>query len=286
MSLPPWSMAPVALLAAAAVALGLWMILGPRASHERPWQEEHAVLPEFVVEGDRLTVRGVRNFRWSGPAEFEPAWEERVYDLRTLNGVWYALTPFSRNWRGPAHSLLSFQFGEDTFLAVSVEARREEGESYSLLKGLARRFELLYVVGDERDLLGVRAIHRDDQVFLYPMEVDSQGARALLLDMAERANGLRETPEFYNTATNNCTTRIVEHVNRVAPGRVPGSWRILLPGYSDELAWELGLIRTGLSLEETRARWHVNQRARRWSQDPDFSLRIREESAPTEPAGG
>jgi len=151
--------------------------------------------------------------------------------------------------------------------------------------GLARRFDLLYVVGDERDLLGVRVVHRNDQVFLYPMEVDSQGARALLLDMAERANRLRETPEFYNTATNNCTTRIVEHVNRVAPGRVPGSWRILLPGYSDELAWELGLIRTGLSLEDTRARWYVNQRARHWSQDPDFSLRIREESVPVEPTG-
>lgn len=286
MSLPPWPVTSLALLAALGLALGLWFVLGPRASHERAWQEEHAVLPEFLVEGDRLTVRGVRNFRWTGPTEFEPAWEERVYDLRTLNGVWYALTPFSRNWRGPAHSLLSFQFGNDTFLAISVEARREQGEQYSLLKGLARRFELLYVVGDERDLLGVRAVHRDDQVFVYPMEVDGAGARALLMDMAEQANRLRERPEFYNTATNNCTTRIVDHVNRVAPGRVPGSWRILLPGYSDELAWELGLIRTGLSLEDTRARWHVNQRARQWHDAPDFSLRIREASAPLEPAEG
>lgn len=286
MSLPPWSVAPVALLVTTALALGLWLTLGPRASHQRAWQEEHAILPEFLVEGDRLTVRGVRNFRWTGPAEYHPAWEERVYDLRTLNGVWYALTPFSRSWRGPAHSLLSFQFGEDTFLAISVEARREEGEVYSLLKGLARRFELLYVVGDERDLLGVRAVHRDDQVFLYPMQVDGAGARALLLDMAEHANRLRDTPEFYNTATNNCTTRIVDHVNRVAPGRVPGSWRILLPGYSDELAWELGLIRTEQSLDETRARWHVNQRARLWQDHPEFSVRIREDPAAVEPAGG
>lgn len=286
MSLPPWSVAPVALLVTVGLALGLWLALGPRASHQRPWQEEHAVLPEFVVEGDRLTVRGVRNFRWTGPAEFQPAWEERVYDLRTLHGVWYALTPFSRNWRGPAHSLLSFQFGDDTFLAISVEARREEGEEYSLLKGLARRFELLYVVGDERDLLGVRAVHRDDQVFLYPMEVNREGARALFLDMAERANRLRDTPEFYNTATNNCTTRIVDHVNTVAPGRVPGSWRVLLPGYSDELAYELGLIRTQLSLKDTRARWLVNQRARRWPDDDAFGVRIREEPEPVDPSGG
>jgi len=277
MTLPSWPLAPWALIAGGLLVVALlWIVLGPRPSHQRDWQPEHAVLPEFVIRGETMTVRGVRNFRWLDGSTFEAEWEERSYDLGSLRGVWYALTPFSRNWRGPAHSLLSFQFGDDTFLAISVEARRERGEQYSLWKGMARRFELLYVVGDERDLLGVRAVHREDQLFLYPMRVDSAGARALLLEMAESANRIREAPEFYHTVTNNCTTRIVDHVNTVAPGRVPRSWRILLPGYSDELAHELGLIETDLSLEDARGRWFVNERARRWVDDPGFGVRIRE----------
>lgn len=280
MPLPPWTLTLLVSGLAVAGLAGLWSRLGPRPSHERNWQREHAVLPHFRVEGDRVTVEGVRNFRWRSAREFDERWEERSYRLSELSGVWYVLTPFSKSWRGPAHSLLSFQFGDHDFLAVSVEARREEGESYGLLKGMARRFELIYVAGDERDLVGVRAIHRGDQVYVYPVDVSLEGARALFLSMADSANRIRENPEFYHTLTNNCTTRIVHHVNRVAPGRVPRSWRILLPGYSDELAHRLGLLATDLPLERARARWHVNQRARAWEGHPDFSVRIREEGGP------
>lgn len=277
MPLPSWSAPLVVVVLVVLVAAGLWSWLGPRPSNARNWQAEHSVLPEFVVDGDRMTVRGIRNFRWTSATTFEPAWEEREYSLDELSGVWYVLTPFSKSWRGPAHSLLSFQFGDDDFLAISVEARRQEGESYSLLKGMARRFELIYVAGDERDLVGVRAIHRGDQVYTYPVDVSLEGARNLLLSMADSANALRERPEFYHTVTNNCTTRIVDHVNLVAPGRVPRSWKVVLPGYSDELAHGLGLLATPLPLEEARARWHVNERARRAEGAPDFSARIRAE---------
>lgn len=274
---PSWSAPLVLVVVVLLVAAGLWAWLGPRPSNARNWQAEHSVLPEFVVDGDRMTVRGIRNFRWTSATTFEPAWEEREYSLDELSGVWYVLTPFSKSWRGPAHSLLSFQFGDDDFLAISVEARRQEGESYSLLKGMARRFELIYVAGDERDLVGVRAIHRGDQVYAYPVDVSLEGARNLLLSMADSANALRDRPEFYHTVTNNCTTRIVDHVNLVAPGRVPRSWKVVLPGYSDELAHGLGLLATPLPLEQARARWHVNERARHAEGAPDFSVRIRAE---------
>lgn len=272
--MPSWT-ASLLVVAVVLVAVGLWSWLGPRPSNARNWQPEHSVLPEFTLDGSLLTVRGVRNFSWRSASDFEPAWEEREYPVDELRGVWYVLTPFSKSWRGPAHSLLSFQFGDDTFLAISVEARRQVGESYSLLKGMARRFELIYVAGDERDLIGVRAIHRGDQVYVYPVDVSLEGARALLMSMADSANALRERPEFYHTITNNCTTRIVDHVNLVAPGRVPRSWKVILPGYSDGLAYGLGLLDTPLSLDDARARWHVNERAIHAGESPDFSLRIR-----------
>ncbi len=246
-------------------------------SHDRIWAPEQSVLPVFRVEGERLLVSGVRNFRWLTAERFEGGWEDRSYELSDLERVWFVLTPFSTHWRGPAHTLLSFQFGESDFLSISIEARRERGEQYGMLKGLFRHFELIYVAGDERDVIGLRAVYRSDQVYLYPTRVSPDGARALLLSMAESANRLREIPEFYNTFTNNCLTRIVRHVNAVAPRRLPRwSPRLMMPGFSDTLAWRLGLLDVEGSLEAARKRWFVNDRARLAIDEPDFSLRIRE----------
>ena len=57
--------------------------------------------------------------------------------------------------------------------------------------------------------------------------------------------------------------------------RVPLSYKVLLPAYSDELAHDLGLIDTDLSLEDARHRFRINDRAERFADDPEFSTRIR-----------
>ena len=60
---------------------------------------------------------------------------------------------------------------------------------------------------------------------------------------------------------------------------MPFSLKVLFPGYSDRLAYDLGLIDTDLPFERARERFHVNARALRWGDSPDFSLRIRETAA-------
>jgi hypothetical protein len=47
-------------------------------------------------------------------------------------------------------------FGDDRYLCLSVEARKEVGERYSVLLSFFCRFELIYVIGDERDLVRLR----------------------------------------------------------------------------------------------------------------------------------
>jgi hypothetical protein len=54
---------------------------------------------------------------------------------------------------------------------------------------------------------------------------------------------------------------------------------VLFPGYSDRLAYDLGLIDSDLPFDQARARFQVNARALRWGDSPDFSLRIREPAA-------
>jgi hypothetical protein len=161
------------------------------------------------------------------------------------------------------------------YVAISVEARREVGETYGAVPGLLKRFELLYVVGDERDLIGQRAVIDGDETELYPVKTTPEKMRLMFVAMLERANTLREHPEFYNTATNNCTSNLVEHVNAISPHKVPYGVKTLLPGYADEVAAAVGLLDTELSIAEARRRYRINDRARAaWGRE-DFSAAIR-----------
>ena len=246
-----------------------------RPSHDRDWQEVHARMPRAEFDGPRVTIRDVRAFEWpSGGGEPVPRWEDRTYDLAAVSSVWYVLTPFSTDWRGPAHAFLSFGFDDGRYLAISVEARRERGEEYSMRRGLLKGYELTYVIGDERDLIGSRVLHQRDDVFVYPGRATREAARALLVAMLERANALAEQPEFYGTLRRNCTTAILDHVNSLAERPIRYGPRILLPGYSDVVALRHGLLDTDLPIEEARRRFRVDERAAA-GEAADFSRRIR-----------
>ena len=127
--------------------------------------------------------------------------------------------------------------------------------------------------------MGLRAL-RGDVLYLYPSNATPEQARAMLVDMLQRAQALRTRPEFYNTLTNNCATNLRAHVNRVVVERLPLGWATLFPGYSDELALERGLLATDLPLEQARERFRVDERARAALADggADFSRRVREAS--------
>ncbi|MGQ0813729.1 MAG: lipoprotein N-acyltransferase Lnb domain-containing protein [Gemmatimonadota bacterium] len=244
-----------------------------RPSNTRDWQPGHERSPVATFNGSQATIRDVRNFRWSDDSAGRQ-WEDRSYDLDKLETVWFGLAPFERDNRGPAHTFLSFGFSDSQYVAISMEARREAGEDYSLLKGVLRRFEVIYVIGDERDVIGLRVIRGDD-IYLYPIRTTREKARALFVEMLQRANQLHQNPEFYNTLTNNCTTNILDHVNSISPGRIPYGKEVLLPGYADELAQRLGLLEGGMSIEQIRTRYLVNERAREFAGDSLFSFRIR-----------
>jgi hypothetical protein len=212
-------------------------------------------------------------------------WEDRVYDLGRLESVWFMVEPFS-GWRGPAHTLVSFGFGDGEFVAVSVELRKEKGESFSPLRGLLRQYELAYVVGDERDLIGLRANHRRDSVYLYPIRTTPERMRTLFVAMLERANRLAERPEFYNTLTNTCTTNIVRHINVISPRRIPFSYKVLLPAYADDLAYDLGLIDTDLPRGGFRQAHLINDLAQLYADGASFSAGIRSRHQNVRGGGG
>jgi hypothetical protein len=61
----------------------------------------------------------------------------------------------------------------------------------------------------------------------------------------------------------------------MAPGKIPPNVGVLLPGFSDRLAYDLGLLDTQDTFERTKKRALINQRANRYATAEDFSERIR-----------
>ncbi|ATB28780.1 DUF4105 domain-containing protein [Melittangium boletus] len=274
---------PVALgvLALLCGAVFAW-IRTVRPSLTRDWAPDLVRASRAEERGTQVTFHDVRDFRYRSTTDWDAAWYSATYDTKDLVRAWYIVEPFS-GFEGAAHTMVSFEFTGDRFLAFSVEIRRERGETYSVLGGLFRQYELIYVVGDERDLVQLRSNHRRDDVYLYPVRATPERTTAFFLDMVRRMNALQAQPEFYNSLTSNCTTNLVRHLEKVSETNVPYDHRTLLPAYSDELAFALGLIDTDVGLAETRERHRINPLALAAQDRDDFSLRIRGR-APSTPA--
>jgi len=256
---------------------GISKIAAP--SNVRNWSPDQAVLPYAELYGNRVTVHNVRHCRYFSGDEYVVNHSDKTYDLADLQAVDYFMIPFEK-MPAIAHTMLSFEFrpadGPPQWLAASVEIRKEDGEEYKAWKGGARQYELMYVLADERDVVQVRAAHRGEDVYRYRTTATPEQARQLLTDVLGRTNELASRPEFYNTITNNCTTNIARHINRISPRRLRYDYHILLPGYSDKLAYDEGLIVRHGSFKETKAQAYVTPKATLFAGRENFSELIRQ----------
>jgi hypothetical protein len=267
------------LLCALTTALGcspVRKMLAP--SNLRNWEPDQAVLPYAEFRGNDILVHNVRYCRYLDQDTFVVEHEDRSYNLADLRGVDFFMIPF-KDMPRLAHTMLSFEFtppdAPPQYLAVSIEIRKELGEKYAALRGSARQYELMYVLADERDVVQLRTNHRGEDVYRYDTVATPDQARLLLVDVLARTNELASRPEFYNTFSNNCTTNLVNHINRIQPQRLVYDYRVLLPGYSDQLAYDEGLIARQGTFEETKAKAYLNPRALLAAGRDDFSEIIR-----------
>lgn len=247
-----------------------WLTIRP--SHDRPWRPEVAVMPWAIVDGDRVRLTGVRDFDYRSVDDFTVRYGERELRLSRLTGLDFYVSYWREGWVG--HTFLSFTFDDAPPLSISIETRPEVGEGFDPIASLFKQFELIYVVGDERDLVGVRTNHRHETVYLYRLNASADDARRLLLVYLDRINELAEQPEFYHLLNNNCTLNIVRYAN--AAGR-EGRFDIrhLLNGLIDSYLYHSGRVDTSLPFEELRLRSLINGAAQAADGAPDFSDRIR-----------
>jgi uncharacterized protein DUF4105 len=255
------------------VVLGWWSRIAP--SNDRDWQPDVARLASADIDGDRIVLHDIRNFVYRSETDYTPRWYGATFDLADLRSA----DLIAVYWMGDAiaHIMVSFGFTGDRYVAVSIETRKERGESYSTLAGFFKQYELIYVVADERDVIRLRTDFREprEQVYVYRAQVPRENVRRLFLDYLRTINELRTHPAFYNTLTTNCTTAALVHT-RVNPGSLPLSWKVLLSGYTPLYVYEHDRLDTSLPFEELRRRSLVNERAVAADDAPDFSRRIRE----------
>lgn len=246
-----------------------------RPTNNADWALDQQVLPSAKISNDLVTIENVRNFRYTSTSDYTPGYYTKTYDLDKIKTVDYVVEPFGE-FSGAAHTFLSFGFEGDQYVSISVEIRKKKGQSFSPWKGLFKQYSLVYVVADEQDVVKLRTNYRKDDVYVYPTRIDQSHAKQLFLSMIQRVNKLHDNPEFYNTITNTCTTNIVRHVNEISEVKVPFSYKVLMPGYSDKLAYDLGLLDTTLTYDKIRERYQINEKAMKYADDKNFSIRIRE----------
>jgi hypothetical protein len=260
---------------ALAVVLGIvawWLTIAPTG--DRHWRPEVAVMPRAFFDGDHVRITGVRNFDYRSRNDFTPHYEQREVDLSHLTGLDFFVSYFME---GPvAHTFVSFLFDNAAPLSISIETRPEVGRGFEPVASMFKQFELIYVVGEERDLVGVRAIHRGEPVYLYHLNTSRESARRLFLVYLKRINDLAERPEFYNLLTNSCTINIIRYAN--AAGRKGGfDFRHLLNGLIGSYLYASGRLDTTLPFDELRRRSLINKEveAADSAPEPEFSQRIR-----------
>ena len=135
-------------------------------------------MPRAIIDGDRVRITGFRNFEYRSRDDFTVHYEEREVSLfaSDLGGLLRVLLE-----KGPVgHTFVSFNFDNAPPLCISIETRPEVGEGFEPIASLFKQFELIYVVGDERDLVRVRTNYRNEDVFLYRIRISPENARQFL----------------------------------------------------------------------------------------------------------
>jgi hypothetical protein len=241
--------------------------------------EKNAVYPPEVtmpyaeINGDTITVHNVRNCEYRTRYDFDVHYETRTYDLRDLE----TCDVFLNYWGMDliAHVFLSFGFADGRYLAVSVESRREVGEPYDELRGFFKQYELIYVWGDERDLVRSRTNYRGEDVYLYRTMFQPQQVRELFMSMIETTNELYREPRFYNSLSHNCTNTLAEHIIKSGVYKIPFWKRRVLTGSVDRRLYDEGLLRTDVPFADLRQEANIDARAQAADKSRRFSQKIR-----------
>lgn len=233
-----WILIPLILFSL--VSAFLYYVTEPKK--KRHWAIEHALLPKIIYSSDKenpdLALTNIRDFNWF--SENKVHYTEMKFKLSNIVGLKAVVshfTPISEI----AHVFIIFTLDDGREFGVSIEARREHDEQFSLNGGLLARFEIIYLFASPEDLLGVRK-KNNETVHIYPIKASKEKTQELFLLLAQETNSLIEHPALYHLFFKNCTNQLVKNVSILTEEKYPWYFQTLAPGKTGEMLYKLDLI--------------------------------------------
>jgi hypothetical protein len=249
--------------------------LSLRPSHDKKWAADVARLPWVEHSGDIFRIHDVRDFKYRSEKDFDARYVIREFDINELSRV----DLITSHWGSDhiAHIMISFGFSNGEFLTFSLETRKESNESYSALAGFFRNYELIAVAAQERDIITLRTDVRqpNEDVYLWQIDIAPHKARIFLLRYIKLIERLQKKPEFYSSATTNCTTGVLNLAEGLDANLIY-SWKILLSGHSASFLYDIGSLDRSVPFSELKARSRINEKAHAAFGRDDFSRIIRQ----------
>lgn len=231
--------------------IGVWFLYNSTTepSNDRIWRADMNLPARAIIHDDEVEIINYRKFIYESDGTVIPNYIDRKVSISNITSIDFYISYWMP---GPvAHTFVGFNFSDGPPVVISIEARFEAHEGYAPIASLFRQFELIYIVGDERDVVDSRIYQRQEDVFRYRLNVSAGASQRLFKEYLHRINELADYPEFYNLIRSNCTINILRYANRA--GR-SGSFDIrhLLNGWSDRYLYREGYIDNTLPFSEVR----------------------------------
>ena len=218
----------------------LYFFIEPK--QDRDWVVEHRLLASIDIQGEAnnpsISVKNIRDFKWESTnkvhyqnMQFQL---ENIVELKAVVSHFFVISEI-------AHVFMIFVLDDGREFGVSIEARRELGEAFSIEGGLFAQFEIIYVLATPDDLLGIRKVN-GESTHLYPIKETKEKARELFLLIADKVNGLNDKPEMYHLLFKNCTNQLVKHVSILTEQKYPWYFQTLAPGNTAKTLYDFDLI--------------------------------------------
>ena len=245
------------LLSLVAIALLVTIFVALRTpSLDRTWDEDVNVLAGISMSSDEtITLSQVRDWQYGVNSITSKSYFDATFDPNDIVDMWMYEQPLDPSGL-IAHTFVVFEFnesyGQGRYLGISVETRREQGETYSIIGGALRAFEITHIWATEKDLVTRRVQFLDYPLTRYRLDIPATYRAQIFRKFAQETQQLGSQPRWYNTVSNNCTSSLIKYVNESKPGAIPFHYSYAFTGKVDEYLEQLGFKAADYSLQITR----------------------------------
>ena len=202
------------------------------------WKIWYKKMPQIEIKNNMYYFKTIRDFNHKTN---EVSYFNQEFDINYLDSIILHSIPF---WFKNifSHMILEFKFKDRQTIFLSVEARRQPNEWFSIIKWLFKHYGLIYLWWTEDDLIGLRRDIRKKDVFSYKLNLSKEQREVGFKHFVEETNKLYTVPQYYHSIMNNCTTTLWDALKIHSKKDIRMSYKVIFSAYVHEYLRELWYI--------------------------------------------